>query len=84
MIAVLWLLLPQNCPTCSTFNVYAVLCLWLLQNEQVKMYAPDPNPQYNEIDLRALAEKRAARAALDAEWEYRKTLLAKPFSYTLR
>lgn len=50
----------------------------------MQFYAPDPNPDYDAVDLRALAEKRAARAALDAEWKAREALLAKPFSYTLR
>lgn len=47
-------------------------------------YGPDPNPIYDAVDLRALAEKRAARAALDAEWKRQESLLAKPYSYTLR
>jgi hypothetical protein len=46
-------------------------------------YQPDPNPDYNQIDLRALSEKRAGRAALDAQWRQAQSLLAKPFSYTL-
>lgn len=47
-------------------------------------YRPDPNPDYNQIDLRALSEKRAGRAALDVQWRQAQSLLAKPFSYTLR
>lgn len=55
-------------------------CLQLDHN----FYAHDPNPVYDAIDLRALAEKRAARAAMDAEWKQREALLARPYSFTLR
>jgi hypothetical protein len=49
-----------------------------------EFFRPDPNPDYDAIDLRALAEKRAARGALDAEWRRREALLARPYSFTLR
>jgi len=52
--------------------------------EERNFYAPDPNPHYDAIDLRALSEKRASRAALDAEWKRREALLARPYSFTLR
>lgn len=65
-----------------------LLCLLLVVCRMLQMdhnfYGPDPNPIYDAVDLRALAEKRAARAALDAEWKRQESLLAKPYSYTLR
>lgn len=64
-------------PRCASSSVPA------LQMDH-QFYAPDPNPQYDAIDLRALSEKRAARAALDAEWKRREALLARPYSFTLR
>lgn len=44
----------------------------------------DPNPPMNEIDARALAEKRRTRAIFDAEWERQTALLSRPTNFTLR
>jgi hypothetical protein len=52
--------------------------------DEVQMYRLDPNPRWSVIDARALAEKRAARAVLDAEWRRRQGLLSKHTAYTLR
>jgi hypothetical protein len=75
---------------CFSGSVHALLKVCILSQLSLpalqldhQFYAPDPNPTYDAIDLRALSEKRASRAALDAEWKRREALLARPYSFTL-
>lgn len=56
---------------------------WFMQ-DSMAMVRPDPNPPMSLVDARALAEKRRAKAMFDAEWERQGTLLARPYSFTLR
>ncbi|KAF8060060.1 hypothetical protein HT031_004999 [Scenedesmus sp. PABB004] len=51
---------------------------------EMEMNRLDPNPDWDAVDARALAEKRRRHALLDAEWERQKALLARPTSFTLR
>eukprot|EP00775_Hariotina_reticulata_P004394 gene4394-4647_t len=48
------------------------------------MHRLDPNPTWNVMDFRAMAEKRRQKAILDAEWQRQHALLARPTSFTLR
>jgi hypothetical protein len=48
------------------------------------MHRLDPNPTWNVMDFRAMAEKRRQKAILDAEWQRQHALLARPSSFTLR
>uniref|UniRef100_A0A383WNE2 Uncharacterized protein n=1 Tax=Tetradesmus obliquus TaxID=3088 RepID=A0A383WNE2_TETOB len=52
--------------------------------EEMPMERLDPNPDWNVMDMRALAEKRRHRALLDAEWRHQTSLLARPSSFTLQ
>eukprot|EP00879_Flechtneria_rotunda_P021333 GHRR01022483.1.p1 GENE.GHRR01022483.1~~GHRR01022483.1.p1 ORF type:complete len:329 (+),score=83.13 GHRR01022483.1:801-1787(+) len=52
--------------------------------EEQEMHRIDPNPDWNLIDVRAMAEKRRQKAIMDAEWRRQQTLLSRPYSFTLR
>lgn len=61
----------------------ALLLVPPLQSD-VEMFQLDPNPDWDMIDVRAVAEKRRQKAILDEEWRRQQSLLAKPFSYTIK
>ncbi|KAF6258366.1 hypothetical protein COO60DRAFT_1126344 [Scenedesmus sp. NREL 46B-D3] len=52
--------------------------------DEMPMERIDPNPDWNVMDMRALAEKRRHRALFDAEWRHQTSLLARPSSFTLQ
>jgi len=59
-------------------------CTALHLQDVQPMHRLDPNPTWNVMDFRAMAEKRRQKAIMDAEWQRQHALLARPTTFTLR